>query len=94
MKAWILLVTLILLLAGCTTSVRYVKADATDVDFEEDHAECTQQILQASIEANLEAESSGSNEKDSDTPIAKTSLRQRIDQCLQSKGWKRERRSE
>lgn len=93
MKAWILLSTLILL-AGCT-SVQYVKAGSTDADFEDDKAECTQQILKATIEANLAAaESSGPYEKASTTPSANAPLRQRIEQCLQSTGWRRESRSE
>ncbi len=86
MTAWILLSTLILLLAGCT-SVKYVNADSIDADFDEDTAECTQQILKATIEANLAAESSGSNDKASTTPTTNAPLRQRIEQCLQTKGW-------
>ncbi len=93
MPAWILLTTLILLLAGCT-SVKYVNANSTDADFEDDKAECTQQILKATIEANLAAESSGSYEKASTTPTTNAPLRQRIEQCLQSKGWIRESRPE
>ena len=52
MKARIFLCTLILFLAGCT-GVRSVNTDATDTDFDDDKADCTQQVLKASIEANL-----------------------------------------
>ncbi len=87
MKAWILLGTLIFLLAGCTR-VKYVNTDDTDVIFEDDNAECTQQIFKTSIEDNLEmAERSESFENASTTPTTNAPLRQRIDQCLQSKGW-------
>lgn len=86
MPAWVLLSALILLLAGCT-SVHYAKANATDADFEDDKAECTQQIFKATIEANLAAaESSSHDEKSITTPTANPPLRQRIEQCLQSKG--------
>ena len=87
MKAWVLLSTIILLLAGCT-NIKYVKAGATDADFKEDQAECTQQILKTSIEANLAiAERSSPRENSSATPTTPTSFRQRVEQCLQSKGW-------
>ncbi len=88
MKAWIVLSTLILLLTGCT-SVKYVNADATDAVFEDDNAECTQQILKASIEATLSlAEKSESVEDASTASTTNAPLRQRIEQCLQSKGWR------
>lgn len=89
MTAWFLLSMLIFLLAGCT-SLKYINADSIDADFKEDTAECTQQILKTTIEANLVAENSKSNEKATTTPTTNAPLRQRIEQCLQSKGWRLE----
>ncbi len=86
MKAWILLSTLILLITGCT-SVTYVNTDATDANFEDDNAECIQLILKTSIETKLaQAEESESLENASTVPTTNASLRQKIEQCLQSKG--------
>ncbi len=90
MKVWILLSTLILFLAGCT-SVKYVNADSTDADFEDDNAECTQLILKTSIEAELaQAEESESVENANTTSTTNTPLRQKFEQCLKSKGWRLE----
>ncbi len=87
MQAWILLSGLCVMLSGCANAT-YVKAGATDADFVNDKAECTQQMLMSPSGANLAAaESAGPYEKAITTPAANATARQGVEQCLELKGW-------
>jgi hypothetical protein len=90
MKVWLLVSIGILLLYGCA-EVKYVKAGATQVDFEAPKVDCHNQSLMSSSGANLaQAEMASPGRGAIATPSTSATARQDVDQCLQSKGWVKE----
>ena len=90
MKVWLLGSIGILLLYGCA-EVKYVKAGATQVDFEAAKVDCHNQILMSSSGANLaQAQMASPGRRAIATPSTSATARQDVDQCLQSKGWVKE----
>jgi hypothetical protein len=87
MKVWLLVIIGILLLYGCA-EVKYVKAGATQADFEADKVDCHNQILMSPSGADLaRAQMSSPGVRGIATQSASQSARRDVDQCLQSKGW-------
>jgi hypothetical protein len=93
MKVWLLVSAAILLLYGCA-EVKYVKAGATQADFEAAKVDCHNQILMSSSGANLtQAQMASPGRRAIATPSTSATARQDVGQCLQSKGWIRETES-
>jgi hypothetical protein len=87
MKVWLLVSAAILLLYGCA-EVKYVKAGATQADFEAAKVDCHNQILMSPSGADLaRAQMSSPGVRGIATQSASQSARRDVDQCLQSKGW-------
>jgi len=91
MKSWIILTIGSLLLLGCA-EVRYVKAGATQADFGVDKVECDNQVLMSSSGAALTRSTMGKPgaRQGIATQSATQQARRDVEQCLESKGWKRE----
>lgn len=93
MKEWLLVSVGIVLLSGCA-EVRYVKAGATDADFEVDKVDCHNHILMSSSGANLaRAQMSTPGVRGVATQSARATAQQDVKECLQSKGWTPETQS-
>jgi len=88
MKAWLLVTVGIFLLYGCT-EVKYVKAGATETDFEADKVDCHNQILMSPIGPTIASGQMGKPGVREGIAMqsASQSAQRDIDQCLQSKGW-------
>ena len=90
MQSWLLVCVGSLFLYGCA-EVKYVKAGATESDFETAKVDCHNQILMSSSGANLaQAQMSSPGRRALATPSTSATARQDVDQCLQSKGWVKE----
>ena len=94
MKSWIVLTVGSLLLFGCA-EVRYVKAGATQADFETDKVDCHNQVLMSSSGVALTRSAMGKPGVGQGiaTQSANQQARRDVEQCLQSKGWTRETES-
>ena len=86
MKVWLLVSAAILLLYGCA-EVKYVKAGATQADFEAAKVDCHNQILMSSSGANLAQAQMASPGRGMATTSTSATARQDVDQCLRTKGW-------
>lgn len=88
MKSWILLTVGILLLLGCAEG-RYVKAGATQADFNVDKVDCDNQVLMSSSGVALTRSTMGKPGvgQGIKTQSANQQARHAVEQCLQSKGW-------
>ena len=90
MRFWIILCVESIFLFGCA-EVKYVKAGATESDFNTDKVECHNQILMSSSGADLARAQMGSpGRRAIATPSASASARQDVGQCLRAKGWVQE----
>ena len=91
MKVWLLVSAAILLLYGCA-EVKYVKAGATQADFETDKVDCDNQMLMSSSGVALTRSAMGKPGVGQGiaTQSANQQARRDIEQCLQSKGWVKE----
>ena len=91
MKVWLLVSIGILLLCGCV-EVKYVKAGATESDFEADKVDCHNQILMSSSGVTLTSSAMGKPgvRQSIENQSANQQARRDVDQCLQSKGWVKE----
>ncbi len=88
MRSWIVLTIGSLLLLGCA-EVRYVKAGATQADFEADKVACHNQILMSPSGVALTRSTMGKPGVGQGiaTQSANQQARLDVEQCLQSKGW-------
>ncbi len=88
MRSWIVLTIGSLLLLGCA-EVRYVKAGATQADFEADKVACHNQILMSPSGVTLTRSTMGKPGVGQGiaTQSANQQARRDVEQCLQSKGW-------
>jgi hypothetical protein len=88
MKTWLFLSIGMLLLYGCA-EVKYVKAGATEADFEADKLECHNQVPMSSSGIALSRGPMG--RPGPGQGIAEQSANQQawreVEECLQSKGW-------
>lgn len=76
-----------LLLCGCA-EVKYVKAGATEADFEADKVACHDQLIMSSSGADLVRAQMGSPAgRGIATQSASETARRDVDQCLREKGW-------
>lgn len=91
MKSWIVLTVGSLLLLGCA-DVRYVKAGATQADFEADKIECHNQILMSPTGVALSRSAMGRPGPGQGiaTQSANQKARRDVEECLESKGWIKE----
>lgn len=94
MKEWLLISFGILFLFGCA-QVKYVKAGATEADFEADKVDCHNQALMSPIGSEIASGQMGKPgvRQGITTQLASASAQQDVDQCLQSKGWTLERQT-
>jgi len=77
----------ILLVGGCAET-QYIKAGATQEDFEVDKVECHNQILMSPAGADLaRAQMSTSGARGVAIQSTSQSARRDVDQCLRAKGW-------
>ena len=91
MKAWLLVsagIFLLGVLSGCA-KVKYVKAGATEEDFEADKIDCHNQILMSPIGSTIAGGQMGKPGVRDGIAMqsASQSARQDVEQCLQAKGW-------
>ena len=88
MRIWLLLCLGSLVLCGCA-EVKYVKAGATESDFEVDKIDCHNQILMSTSGANLTTSAMGKPgvRQGIQNQSANQQARRDVDECLQSKGW-------
>jgi hypothetical protein len=88
MKIWLLVSVGILLLYGCA-EVKYVKAGATQEDFEAAKVDCHNQILMSSSGVALTSSAMGKPgvRQGIENQSANQQARRDVEQCLQSKGW-------
>jgi hypothetical protein len=91
MKVWLLGSIGILLLCGCA-EVKYVKAGATESDFDAAKVACHNQILMSSSGVALTSSAMGKPgvRQGDENQSANQQARRDVDQCLQSKGWVKE----
>ena len=90
MQSWLLVCVGSLFLYGCA-EVKYVKAGATESDFDTDKVDCHNQILMSPSGADLaRAQMSSPGVRGIATQSASQSARRDVDQCLESKGWVKE----
>jgi len=76
-----------LLLCGCAET-QYIKAGATQEDFEVDKVECHNQILMSSAGADLaRAQMSTSGARGVAIQSTSQAARHDVGQCLRAKGW-------
>ena len=94
MKVWLLVSAAILLLYGCA-EVKYVKAGATQSDFEADKVDCDNQMLMSASGVALTRSAMGKPGVGQGiaTQSANQQARRDVEQCLQEKGWIRETES-
>ncbi|MDH5429100.1 MAG: hypothetical protein OEZ57_07035 [Nitrospirota bacterium] len=95
MRSWIIL-TIVgnLLLLGCA-EVRYVKAGATQEDFETDKVDCHNQILMSPSGVALTRSTMGRPGVGQGiaTQSANQQAHRDVERCLEEKGWARETES-
>ena len=91
MRSWIVLTVGSLLLLGCA-EVRYVKAGATQADFEADKVYCHNEVLMSASGVALTRSAMGKPGVGQGiaTQSANQQARRDVEQCLQSKGWTQE----
>ena len=94
MKERLLLSVGIVLLSGCA-EVRYVKAGATQADFEADKVDCHNQVLMSPSGVALSRGAMGKPAAGQGmaTQSARAMAQQDVKECLQSKGWTPETQS-
>lgn len=88
MKIWLLVCLGSLFLFGCA-DVKYVKAGATESDFEVDKMDWHNQILMSTSGATLTTSTMGRPgvRQGIENQSANQQARRDVDECLQSKGW-------
>jgi hypothetical protein len=91
MRAWLVVCVGSLFLYGCT-EVKYVKAGATEADFEADRVDCRSQILMSPPGPVIPSGHMGKPGVSQGfiTQSAEQSAQQEVDQCLRAKGWEPE----
>ena len=90
MRSWLLVCVGSIFIFGCA-EMKYVKAGATESDFNTDKVDCHNQILMSSSGADLARAQMGSpGRRAIATPSASATARQDVDQCLRAKGWVQE----
>jgi hypothetical protein len=91
MRSWIILTVGSLLLLACA-EVRYVKAGATQADFEADKVDCHNQVLMSPSGIGLSRSAMGKPGVGQGiaTQSANQQARRDVEECLQEKGWSRE----
>jgi hypothetical protein len=94
MRSWIVLTVSSLLLLGCA-EVRYVKAGATQADFEADKLACHNQVPMSASGVPLTPSTMGKPgvRQGIATQSANQQARRDVEQCLHSKGWVQEAES-